>query len=629
MNSSKHHTPLTFLALALVAIMLVTTFVPAWTVQANGSLAPSPLAAPVAIYGDSLAAGWQDWSWNATRNFSNSSPLQSGSRSIAVTINQAWGALYLHQNSAVSTSGYTNLEFYIHGGSTGGQRLNIVANSNTSRTYPVTAAANTWTKVSVPLSNLGSPASITDLLWQDSAGKAEAKFYIDSIALVDASSGSAATPTTAPTKAPTQAPTQAPTKAPTRVSTQAPTAPPAKPATATPTSPVSNLAVGVYSDSLAAGWQDWSWGSSQNLSNATPLQSGSRSISVTISQAWGAFYLHQNTALNTSGYANLEFYINGGSSGGQSLKVIANGNTSRAASVTASANTWTKVSIPLSNLGSPASLSDLYWQDAAGKAQPVFYLDSIALTGASGAPGPTQAPTQKPQPTTTSQPTPVKTSTPISTTHFNTLLPGSKLPSDAECAAAVKARPENKRINATANATRGNQGISSSFFSGDDPRANTDIGVRVDGNFTGTTDEILQWAACKWGIDEDIVRAQAAKESWWRQNTKGDWTSDASRCAPGHGLGADGVAGQCPESFGILQNRYPYEQSAWPAMNNSTAFNADLAYGIWRVCYEGYEGWLNTVDRGSTYGPGDAWGCVGRWFAGRWHTQPAETYTSR
>ena len=38
---------------------------------------------------------------------------------------------------------------------------------------------------------------------------------------------------------------------------------------------------------------------------------------------------------------------------------------------------------------------------------------------------------------------------------------------------------------------------------------------RVTGNFTGTTDEIIQWAACKWGIDEDIVRAQMAKESWW------------------------------------------------------------------------------------------------------------------
>jgi autotransporter family porin len=36
---------------------------------------------------------------------------------------------------------------------------------------------------------------------------------------------------------------------------------------------------------------------------------------------------------------------------------------------------------------------------------------------------------------------------------------------------------------------------------------------RVTGNFTGTTDEIIQWAAHKWGIDEDVVRSVATAES--------------------------------------------------------------------------------------------------------------------
>jgi autotransporter family porin len=184
-------------------------------------------------------------------------------------------------------------------------------------------------------------------------------------------------------------------------------------------------------------------------------------------------------------------------------------------------------------------------------------------------------------------------------------------------------------MNATYNATPGNQGLGSNPFSGGDQRANTQIAPRVNGNFTGSTDEILQWAACKWGIDEDIVRAQAAIESWWRQTNLGDWTTDSSRCAPGHGLGVDGRPGECPESFGILQNRYPYEQSAWPGIASSTAFNADTTYAIWRACYEGYETWLNDVERGQQYAAGDAWGCVGRWFAGRWHTQAAEDYIGR
>ena len=35
--------------------------------------------------------------------------------------------------------------------------------------------------------------------------------------------------------------------------------------------------------------------------------------------------------------------------------------------------------IALSDLGSPVLLSDLYWQDASGAAQPVYYLDDIEV----------------------------------------------------------------------------------------------------------------------------------------------------------------------------------------------------------------------------------------------------------
>ncbi len=54
--------------------------------------------------------------------------------------------------------------------------------------------------------------------------------------------------------------------------------------------------------------------------------------------------------------------------------------------------------------------------------------------------------------------------------------------------------------------------------------------------------------------------------------------------------------------------------------------NADTAYAIWRSCFDGYETWLNTVEHVGTYQAGDEWGCVGRWFAGRWHTALAQQY---
>ncbi len=145
--------------------------------------------------------------------------------------------------------------------------------------------------------------------------------------------------------------------------------------------------------------------------------------------------------------------------------------------------------------------------------------------------------------------------------------------------------------------------------------------TRVDGDFVGTTDEILQWAACKWGIDEDLVRAQAVKESWWHMSAGGDVTYDSSRC---HWS----VSSQtpCPESLGILQVRQHYHSAAMDDAVASTAYNADYTYAVWRSCYEGELTWLNDVERGATYGAGDVWGCLGVWFSGRWYTGDATWY---
>src|SRR5215468_6456702 len=95
---------------------------------------------------------------------------------------------------------------------------------------------------------------------------------------------------------------------------------------------------------------------------------------------------------------------------------------------------------------------------------------------------------------------------------FTTLPPGSALPSDAECAARVRRsswepRPENEVANHTNVYEQGGR------LKGSDLRR-SGYEQRVTGNFTGTTDEIIQWGACKWGIDENIIRAQAVRESY-------------------------------------------------------------------------------------------------------------------
>lgn len=219
---------------------------------------------------------------------------------------------------------------------------------------------------------------------------------------------------------------------------------------------------------------------------------------------------------------------------------------------------------------------------------------------------------------------------PSAPVHFRTLPPGAPLPSGAQCARWVRASPsrENRPANAIFDHTVGQQVGPGFFPAGDRPQAKA-LASRIDGGFTGTTQDILRWAACKWGINQYIVFAQAAAESWWRQRQLGDWGTNPFLCPQGHSIGATGRPGVCPQSYGILQNRFPVERSAWPGIGTSTAMNADAAYAIWRSCYDGYEVWLNKVPHGRRYRAGDVWGCVGRWFAGQWHTPSATGYVHR
>ncbi len=137
----------------------------------------------------------------------------------------------------------------------------------------------------------------------------------------------------------------------------------------------------VYTDALVNGWQNWSW-ATVNLSNTTPVQSGTDSISVSAGP-YQALYLHQ-TAFDSTPYSALVFWINGGSTGGQLLQVQATLNGASQTVVTLpalAANGWQQVTIPLSSLGAQnqPDLDGFWIQDRSGTTQPAFFVDTITI----------------------------------------------------------------------------------------------------------------------------------------------------------------------------------------------------------------------------------------------------------
>jgi len=181
--------------------------------------------------------------------------------------------------------------------------------------------------------------------------------------------------------------------------------------------------------------------------------------------------------------------------------------------------------------------------------------------------------------------------------------PGFEPLSDAEAAARVNESGwEPRPNNARANRRRPSEDQLQDFRE----RSEMVNRFEVTGHYRGTTDEILQWAARKWGFDPDLFRAVATVESYWNMSAVGDG-----------GL-----------SFGIFQMKKTYHCCP-PLSSDYTAFNADYYGAILRAYFDGDQKWLNDVERGARYDAGDIWGSVGSWYAGRWRTPEAMGYIHR
>jgi Big-like domain-containing protein len=222
---------------------------------------------------------------------------------------------------------------------------------------------------------------------------------------------------------------------------------------------------------------------------------------------------------------------------------------------------------------------------------------------------------------------------PPGTTYFGTLPSGAALPnSDALCASLVtptswEPRPDNYNANHTVPSGPVSWNTSPDWLYWTKWIADRN---QVTGNFTGTTTMIFQWAACKWGIDENTLRAVAVQESDWHESA---WGDRCSQTDPSKGIGSYGIT--------QIKNRNcsgNLDHGGYPTTAQSTALNVDYYAAHIRACYDGdfYDGgsWLyggQTVTQiaavhGWSY---VLWGCIGQWFSGHWYDSGANDYINK
>lgn len=154
-----------------------------------------------------------------------------------------------------------------------------------------------------------------------------------------------------------------------------------------------------------------------------------------------------------------------------------------------------------------------------------------------------------------------------------------------------------------------------------------------------STDDLIQWGSCKWGIPTDWLRAQYAVESNWHQMWK-----------PWYGLG-DLVCKMSPEtqaqypevsrttcgdgslgaytSLGITQVKWAPDGSIGrgtePLRWKSTTFNIDYEAETVRWFYNGLCNWC-----GSGYSAGQQWESIGAWFnPAPWNNSGMRSYIQK
>lgn len=317
----------------------------------------------VPIFTDAKSPGWNFWNTN-TETQVVSTPVHSGTAALAVDSRAGYNTLQLgHINAVENIAGLYTLRFWIHGGEGGQggapQQVTVTAvNGQSVETIPqvVTAPANTWTKVEIPLADLGNPLSIYSIRWWNDSASSMPIWYLDDIAL----------------------------------------APGPGPVELTP----EEIAT-VYADSLPRYWKNLSANPAGeaaiavNLASTTTLHGGTAAIEVSNLMNNGRVaFEHLPAPLSIPGYNTLRFFIHGGQTGNQQLKVeVVNSNDSSTElqTVTAQAGTWTQVDVPLSTQLSPLDIRFIRLWNLSGGTLQTFHLDDISFVNAAGAPPPSTA----------------------------------------------------------------------------------------------------------------------------------------------------------------------------------------------------------------------------------------------
>ncbi|WP_158289693.1 glycoside hydrolase family 44 protein [Paenibacillus flagellatus] len=384
----------------------------------------------VYVYDDALNGQFADYSW-AQRSLEENGTIRSGSRSIRFEPDGD-GALYLYSDRIISTKDFEKLQIWVNGGATGGQKVKLAllsggqpaAERSLDDLIPGGIPAGGWSKVELMLADLNLPNGIFDgILFAGANGGDQAAVYLDDIALVKKYvappavvevrmnmhqlvllpgetfrlDAEAFLETGATDVVTAKAEWQSDRPDIVQVEGGALTAHGTgiakitaayKTFTASAYVQVAQIAPeSVYEDGLSAGYYNRSW-HDKDLANTEQAHGGDRSVKFE-PDGWDGVWFGSETKREIADYYGLEFWIHGGTTGGQKLKVHAYDNYTALGAIDLAdyvpggslpAGQWSRVIVNFADMGlTDGQFDGVIFQAGTESDQAAVYIDDVYL----------------------------------------------------------------------------------------------------------------------------------------------------------------------------------------------------------------------------------------------------------
>lgn len=141
------------------------------------------------VFTESLTSGWSfsPSSANVTYNANVTDTVKRGAKSLRIDYKGAWSFLRLVKATALSTTGYQGIKFSMFApAGFQDKKVRIYLNGSTAATYTITVTkVNQWINYEIPLFNLGNPATLTQIVFNEFSGTAvfPRQIYVDDLGL--------------------------------------------------------------------------------------------------------------------------------------------------------------------------------------------------------------------------------------------------------------------------------------------------------------------------------------------------------------------------------------------------------------------------------------------------------------